>query len=270
MKAIGYARKSIHGSMGMSANDAVKYQEETIKEYCKQKDIDIVAIYSDIGYSGVLLDRPELLRMKEHLEEEDVDVLVFYSQDRLARDLSTSITLFFEVLQKMKTVHFIVENLTNDAANFSVQFLRNAANAAKDRRILKRRLREGREIKVRVMNKYISTYKPLGMICKENQLVLATRNRTRNVDEYQGFLTVQFIFLAYKRRLSDEQLLKLAVHFNLDIVECQKLKERTPIIPQGKKTTTINNCVQFPIQNRRIYARIPTEEMKSKYQNIMK
>ncbi|UPG65545.1 recombinase family protein [Metabacillus endolithicus] len=168
--AIGYARKSIYVSGLEDERESVLYQLNQIEEYADEHDLELINIYSDIGVSGVLKSRPDLNKMlaflRNYVQEKDekVNYLIFYNQERLARDLSTSIELMLEITELVEEIVFVADETNTSIRNFRSTFLVNAAKAAENRRFIKKRLRQGRKAKVVYSNLYRSTFKPLGYV----------------------------------------------------------------------------------------------------------
>jgi DNA invertase Pin-like site-specific DNA recombinase len=209
LTAIGYARKSIYVKGYESELEGVQYQLTRIEDYAEENNFQILETFSDIGYSGVLKSRPELNRMLSVLKNREVKVnaLILYSQDRLARDLSTSIELMLEITDYVDEIIFAIENERETGMKFIESFLVRAAQYAEERRYLKQRLRYGREVKVADSKLYRSTFKPLGYIQKNKRnLVLATQNNTTDLELLNDFKIIQFIFLSYISNLSYRQI----------------------------------------------------------------
>ncbi|WP_170846167.1 recombinase family protein [Bacillus sp. MUM 13] len=202
MNVVGYARKSIK-IKNMSERDAVLHQEVAIKEYCEEHGYNLVKIYSDIGYSGVLAERPELNQMKEMLQRKRVNILVCYNQERFSRDLATSILLVVEILSYVDKIEFIVEGISSDSNRFKTEFLENAAKAAVDRKKLKKRLRDARRAKVVYYNYFRGTFKPLGLVQpNKEKLVPSTKENTRNLDAVNELRVYELIVLCYLSNMS--------------------------------------------------------------------
>jgi len=237
--AIGYARKSIYVRGTESEIEGVQYQLSRIQEYAEDNDFELLEFFSDVGYSGVLKSRPELNRMLSLLKnrEEKVNALILYSQDRLARDLSTSIDLMLEITEYVDEIIFAAENERETGIKFIESFLVKAAQFAEERRYLKQRLRYGREAKVAYSNYYRSTFKPLGYIQKNKQnLILANRSQTTDQGLISEFKAVQYIFLSYLSKMSYREIAK-------------NLNENFGLTKRGKKWdhTAIKSIIQNPV-----------------------
>ncbi|WP_394581026.1 recombinase family protein [Cytobacillus firmus] len=183
--SIGYARKSIQVRGLENEQESVMYQLNEIEEYAKDRDLQLLNIFSDIGYSGVFKSRPELNNMldtlKEHQKEngQKVDYLIFYNQERLARDLAASIELIMEITELVHEVIFVADGVTSEVKTFRENFLINAARAAENRTALLNKLRQGRRAKIVYRNTYRSTFKPLGYVQPEKKSYAYRRPSTR-------------------------------------------------------------------------------------------
>ncbi|APH06203.1 recombinase family protein [Bacillus weihaiensis] len=90
MNVVGYIRVSTQGQ----ARDgySLKYQEEEIKAYCKEKGLSLIHIFRDEGISGAKLnkealeiDRVGLQEMLAHLSSVQIDYVVVLNTSRLWR-----------------------------------------------------------------------------------------------------------------------------------------------------------------------------------------
>lgn len=90
MNVVGYIRVSTQGQ----ARDgySLKYQEDEIKAYCKEQDLNLIHIFRDEGISGAKLneealemDRVGLQEMLAHLSSVQIDFVVVLNTSRLWR-----------------------------------------------------------------------------------------------------------------------------------------------------------------------------------------
>ncbi|WP_245208070.1 recombinase family protein [Sediminibacillus dalangtanensis] len=68
-------------------------QENTLKEYAKNKGYEIYDVYRDGGYSGKNFDRPEIQRLFKDLNKDRVDVILIWKVDRLSRNNTDVVNL---------------------------------------------------------------------------------------------------------------------------------------------------------------------------------
>lgn len=72
-------------------NYSIDEQIARLQGFCRAKDLTIMKIYNDAGYSGGHLQRPALQQMLRHLD--DFDVVVVYKLDRLSRSQKDTLLL---------------------------------------------------------------------------------------------------------------------------------------------------------------------------------
>ena len=94
MKGIGYCRVSTDEQVidGFS----LETQEQEIKKYCHDNNIDLLNVYVDGGSSAFknsLKDRPQGKFVVEHIFDKNIDCIVSISDDRMFRQLEDSIVI---------------------------------------------------------------------------------------------------------------------------------------------------------------------------------
>ena len=82
MKVALYARVSTEKQEEEGTIDS---QIVALEEYCQKNGHVIVGKYIDNGYSGTLLARPELDKLRDDASKEIFDAILIHSPDRLAR-----------------------------------------------------------------------------------------------------------------------------------------------------------------------------------------
>jgi len=82
MKAAIYCRVSTDLQ---EKEHTIESQLEALRHYALNKGYEIVAEYTDEGYSGAVLERPGLDRLRDAVHTRDFDLVLFHSPDRLAR-----------------------------------------------------------------------------------------------------------------------------------------------------------------------------------------
>ncbi|MBG9588302.1 recombinase family protein [Cytobacillus firmus] len=207
--AITYARKSVKVK-GISVEQGVSYQQVTIEEYAKKNNMNIIKKYSDIGYSGASLERPELLEMLNDLKLSQVDYLLVYSVDRFGRDLVNNIDTMLEILDLVKHVVFITESFSSSSEYFKMFFLILTAISQEERERLLSRVKEGRRVKVLIREAYDGKY-PLGYVKMASSEVISPVNEETSDDlsKIQEIHILKYIFYGYLCGLSLRKIAKV-------------------------------------------------------------
>lgn len=86
----GYVRVSTENQL---ENYSIDEQIDRLKAYCTAKDMLLLKIYTDGGYSGGNVDRPALKQMLSDIKTTDVDAILVYKLDRLSRSQKDTLTL---------------------------------------------------------------------------------------------------------------------------------------------------------------------------------
>lgn len=160
--AISYCRKSTK-IKNKSVEESIGYQRQAIMEYAKNNGIHIVREFSDVGYSGKNLDRPELKEMIDFLKTTHlkIDELIIYSIDRLGRELKHNIQQMREVTQLVGRVHFVTMPMPDYSIYFKFMFLATTAMAQEERERILTRYSAGRKQKVLNRKSFDGNYFPL-------------------------------------------------------------------------------------------------------------
>jgi DNA invertase Pin-like site-specific DNA recombinase len=212
--AISYCRKSTK-LKDKTVEESVGYQQQAIRQYAKRNGIEIVREFSDIGYSGKTLDRPELQEMVEYLKNTElkIDELIIYSIDRFGRDLQHNIQQMLEILQLVEKVNFVSQPISSDTTYFKLLFLTLTAVAQDERERLLARCSGGRNEKVISRKSFDGNYYPLGLVKKQDTetLVPAKLSNIVDTERNQELIQIQYIFYLY---LFNFSLRKIAATLN--------------------------------------------------------
>lgn len=114
MRAAGLGRVSTEEQA--QEGHSLEAQREKILQYIQLQGWTLVGYYSDPGFSGKNLNRPDVQRLLKEIEKGNIDVLVVHKLDRLTRnigDLHELLKLFDKY--KVKFVS-ITENLDTSSA----------------------------------------------------------------------------------------------------------------------------------------------------------
>lgn len=246
--AFTYGRKSLTPKGFVNEKESVRYQEQVMEEYAHNHNMKIVAKFSDVGYSGVHTQRPELIEMLEFLQnsEQKIDVLLIYTVDRLGRDLRNNINLVLQITDLVKKVIFVVEDISNNYEHFKMFLILKSIVAEEERINLLNRFASARWTKVTSRKIFNGAKKPLGYVQKGEKLKKATMDETNDLQEVQGLEAVNYIILGY---LSNQSISQIA----------KNLKKNFGLTRSGKEWD--KNSVAYILQND-IYAGILSGKMK--------
>lgn len=224
----------------MDDKDSIRYQEQVMEEYALTHNIEILGRYSDVGYSGVNLERPELQEMLLFLEnsEEKVDFLLYYTVDRLGRDLRNNINLVLRISDLVEEVIFVIEGISDHYEHFKMFLILKSIVAEEERINLLNRFASARWTKVTGRKISNGAKKPLGYVQKGEELKKATMDETNDLQEVQGLEAVNYIILGY---LSNQSISQIA----------KNLKKNFGLTRSGKEWD--KNSVAYILQND-IYA----------------
>ncbi|MCG6533421.1 MAG: recombinase family protein [Syntrophales bacterium LBB04] len=115
MKAYGYCRVSTEEQAreGISL-DA---QEDKIRTYAQLKDLELLDIIRDEGYSGKNIQRPGLQKLLALIQGPEAEAVIVYKLDRLTRNTSDLLHLVEVIFRKDNTRFFsITEEIDTDSA----------------------------------------------------------------------------------------------------------------------------------------------------------
>ena len=96
MRAALYARTPC---LTQDLESAVELQLEALRNYATQNGMEIVAEFTDAGYSGLQRDRPGLNRMCDAAGRRGFDVLLTREPARLARNSVLQVSLLEDLEQ---------------------------------------------------------------------------------------------------------------------------------------------------------------------------
>lgn len=82
---------------------SIKAQERALREYAKEHNIKVVAVFIDDGYTGTKTDRPEFQKMLTSAQAGTFDIILVWKYDRFARNLIDQEITILE-LQKIDVV----------------------------------------------------------------------------------------------------------------------------------------------------------------------
>jgi site-specific DNA recombinase len=127
-----------------------------LERFCREKAWPITGIYKDDGWSGGVMERPELDRLRDDAQKGLFDGVLINDVDRLARDVA-HLGVIKRDLEK-KGVKVIFRKLPSDGSptyNLMVNILGSFAEF--ERELISDRTRRGRRHKVETRQKYLGS-----------------------------------------------------------------------------------------------------------------
>lgn len=112
IKGACYVRVSTDNQL---ENYSIEEQTDRLKAYCKAKDIQVVKIYTDGGYSGGNVNRPALQQMLQDIDNGLIDSVIVYKLDRLSRSQKDTLMLIEDCFLA-KNVDFVSVNENFDTS----------------------------------------------------------------------------------------------------------------------------------------------------------
>jgi site-specific DNA recombinase len=136
--AVIYTRVS---TMYQADNFSLKEQEYECARYCEINNLKIVGIYTDVGISGAILNRPELKRMLREVHPGTTIVVRYLS--RLSRDTKDLLELK-EIVDKLQVkLHIIDMNVDLDSAHGLMMLTVMGALSTYEKDMISERVRNG-------------------------------------------------------------------------------------------------------------------------------
>ncbi len=148
MRAAIYARVSTleQATEGYS----ISVQKEKLQQYATAQSYEIIGTYSDEGFSGKDLMRPEMERLIADVKSNKVDVVLIYKLDRLSRHVKDVLELV-ELFDKYKvTLYSLTENLDLSSPFGRAALKMSATFSELERETIVERMEMGKAVPVRV------------------------------------------------------------------------------------------------------------------------
>lgn len=105
-------------------------------------------VYRDDGYSGALLNRPGLVRLRDHAALGAFELVLITAPDRLARKYVHQVLLIDELQSRGCQVQFLERPMSDDPHDQLLLQIRGAV-AEYERSLIAERMRRGRQAKLR-------------------------------------------------------------------------------------------------------------------------
>jgi len=155
-------------------------QVSELDRFAREKQWLIAGIYKDEGWSGGVMERPELDRLRDDAQKGVFEAVLINDVDRLARDVS-HLGVIKRDLER-KGIRVIFRKLPSDASptyNLMVNILGSFAEF--ERELISDRTRRGRRHKVETRKQYLGSntaygyrYTPIDKITKQDGILEVT------------------------------------------------------------------------------------------------
>ena len=76
---------------------SIEAQKEFLVSYCKMHEIEEYEFYTDGGYTGSNINRPDLNRLIEDVENNKINIVIVFKLDRLSRSQKDTLFLIEEI-----------------------------------------------------------------------------------------------------------------------------------------------------------------------------
>jgi site-specific DNA recombinase len=158
LRAAIYARVS---SEEQREGQTIDSQIAELERFARAQDWLIAGIYKDEGWSGAVLARPELDRLRDDASRRAFDLVLINDVDRLARDVS-----HLGVIKRSLESHLVQVRFRklpaeqSPTANLMVNILGSFAEF--ERELIADRMRRGRRHKVEVRQQFLASCAPYG------------------------------------------------------------------------------------------------------------
>jgi site-specific DNA recombinase len=139
-KVAAYCRVSTNRQ---EKEENIEVQEGLVKEWATKNNAVIVEWYKDDGWSGELLARPDLDRLRDDVNKRIWDAVVFVDRDRLARKLSFQELVIDELNEKNLELIFLNEPLADNPEGRIMQQIKGVF-AEYERAKIAERMRRGK------------------------------------------------------------------------------------------------------------------------------
>ena len=122
---------------------SIPQQIDLIKNYCAAKQWDLITIYTDAGFTGANMERPDLQRMIADIKA--YDIVLVYKLDRLSRSQKDTLYLVEDVFKKNGVDFASIEENFDTSTPLGLAMLGiMAAFAQLERETIKERMSLGR------------------------------------------------------------------------------------------------------------------------------
>src|ERR1700733_8177091 len=127
-----------------------------LERFSREKGWPITGVYKDEGWSGGIMERPELDRLRDDAQKAVFDAVLINDVDRLARDVAHLGVIKRDLeRQGVKVVFRKLPSDTSPTSNLMVNILGSFAEF--ERELIADRTRRGRRHKIEVRKQYLGS-----------------------------------------------------------------------------------------------------------------
>jgi site-specific DNA recombinase len=202
--------------------------------------LDPAHVFRDDGYSGTMLARPGLDRLRDAVKGREVDRVLVTAPDRLARNYVHQMVLLEEWAQAGCAAEFLDRPMSDDPHDHLLLQIRGAV-AEYERTLIAERMRRGRLAKLRAGVLLPWTYAPYGYRMSPDR---PRDPRGVTLDPTEAVVVAE-LFALYRE--PGTSLMRLAMHLDARGVP-------TPSGTPRWSSATIRGILRNPIYTGQVYA----------------
>ncbi|MDD4858822.1 MAG: recombinase family protein [Dehalococcoidales bacterium] len=119
---------------------SLQTQREACLAYCQQKGYQVVRQFSET-YSGLTLERPELIKLRNLIRDSDIDLVVVYCLDRLSRNATHGVILRDDLDKHHVALESVTEDIDKSPLGEAITYLRGTFAQIEAEKIRERTMR---------------------------------------------------------------------------------------------------------------------------------
>ena len=196
MKAALYIRVSTQelAKEGYSIGE----QEESLRAYCQMMGWEVYDLYSDPGFSGGNINRPEIQRLISDVPRKLFDIVLVKKLDRLSRNMKDTLYLVEDVFEKNKVSFMSATENFDTGTPIGKALLGFMSTFAQwERETIKERTQTGIEERAKKGYYHGGPYAPIGYRYEDGELIINDYEAIQIKEIYSRFLSGQSVNRIY-------------------------------------------------------------------------
>lgn len=186
LKAGLYSRVSTKEQLN---NYSIENQNEKLESYCNIKEWKIFDHYSDGGFSGASMDRPDLKRLINDVKHKKIDIVIVYKLDRLSRSQKDTLELIDLFLEHDIEFVSVTENLDTSTPMGRAMIGIMSAFAQLERELIAERMRDGQIKRARAGFAAMGgDYDPAGFKRENGELITIEHEKEHIVKAFELYV----------------------------------------------------------------------------------